>query len=96
VEDVPCFTFEEDKIIGKRLKTPTAIRTVPVHPQLVELGWLRYVDDVRRRDGVDAWLFAPISPQASGVLKAWTKWFIVARSFTRSGILSRTPLGQPT
>ncbi len=75
VEGVPCFTFEEDKIIGKRLKTPTAIRTVPIHPQLIELGWLRYVDDVRRRDGVDAWLFAPISPQASGVLKAWTKWF---------------------
>src|SRR6516225_715826 len=61
VEGVPCFTFEEDKIIGKRLKTPTAIRTVPVHPQLIELGWLRYVDDVRHRDGVDAWLFAPIS-----------------------------------
>jgi len=75
VEGVPCFTFEEDKIIGKRLKTPTAIRTVPVHPQLIEFGWLRYVDDVRRRDGMDAWLFAPISPQASGVLKAWTKWF---------------------
>ena len=75
VDGVPCFTFEEDKIIGKRLKTPTAIRTVPIHPQLIELGWLRYVDDVRRRDGVDAWLFAPISPQASGVLKAWTKWF---------------------
>jgi integrase len=75
VEGVPCFTFEEDKIIGKRLKTPTAVRTVPVHPQLIELGWLRYVDDVRRRDGVDAWLFAPISPQASSVLKAWTKWF---------------------
>jgi integrase len=75
VEGVPCFTFEEDKIIGKRLKTPTAIRTVPVHPQLIELGWLRYVDDVRRRDGVDAWLFASISPQAVGALKAWTKWF---------------------
>jgi integrase len=75
VEGVPCFTFEEDKIIGKRLKTPTAIRTVPVHPQLIELGWLHYVDDVRHRDGVDAWLFAPISPQAVGALKAWTKWF---------------------
>jgi integrase len=75
VEGMPCFMFEEDKIIGKRLKTPTAIRTVPVHPQLIELGWLRYVDDVRRRDGVDAWLFAPVSPQASSMLKAWTKWF---------------------
>src|SRR5262249_44616757 len=67
--------FEEDKIMGKRLKTPTAIRTVPIHPQLIELGWLRYVDDVRGRGGADAWLFAPISPQAGGALKAWTKWF---------------------
>jgi integrase len=75
VEGMPCFTFEEDKIIGKRLKTSTAIRTVPVHPQLIELGWLDYVEEVGRGNNENAWLFAPISPQAVGALKAWTKWF---------------------
>jgi integrase len=87
VEGVPCFTFVEDKSIGKRLKTPTAIRTIPIHPQLIELGWLRYVDDVRRRGGADAWLFALIAPQAGGGLKAWTKWF--GRYLRSVGIVDR-------
>jgi integrase len=42
VEHVPCFTFIEDKKIGKRLKTATAVRTVPIHPQLITLGWLQH------------------------------------------------------
>jgi len=75
VEQVPCFSFIEDKKIGKRLKTATAVRTVPIHPQLVTLGWLQHIDAVRRRDGATAWLFPEISPQARGALKAWTKWF---------------------
>jgi integrase len=75
IEHVPCFTFIEDKKIGKRLKTATAVRTVPVHPQLITLGWLQHVDAVRRRDGATAWLFPEISPEVRGALKAWTKWF---------------------
>jgi integrase len=75
VEHVPCFTFIEDKKIGKRLKTATAVRTVSIHPQLITLGWLQHVDAVRRRDGATAWLFPEISPQFRGALKAWTKWF---------------------
>jgi len=76
IERVPCFSFVEDKRSGKRLKSATALRTVPVHPQLVTLGWLRYVDTVRQRDGGSAWLFPQISPQVPGAIKAWTKWFI--------------------
>jgi integrase len=75
IEHVPCFTFIEDKKIGKRLKTATAVRTVPIHPQLITLGWLRHLDTVRQRDGATAWLFPEISPQVRGALKAWTKWF---------------------
>ena len=76
VERVPCFTFVEDKKIGKRLKSATAVRAVPVHPELIKLGWLGHVDAVRRRNGDTAWLFPEISPQVHGALKAWTKWFI--------------------
>ena len=75
VEHVPCFMFIEDKKIGKRLKTATAVRTVPIHPQLITLRWLQHVDAVRRRDGPTAWIFPEISPQVRGGLKAWTKWF---------------------
>jgi len=52
VEHVPCFMFIEDKKIGKRLKTATAVRTVPIHPQLITLRWLQHVDAVRRRDAL--------------------------------------------
>jgi len=72
IEHVPCFTFIEDKKVGKRLKTATAVRTVPIHPQLITLGWLQHVDGVRRRAGATAWLFPEISPQVRGGL---TKWF---------------------
>ncbi len=30
-----------------RSKTPTGIRTIPLHPAIVELGFLRYVDNIR-------------------------------------------------
>jgi integrase len=75
LEHVSCLMFIEDKKIGRRLKTATAVRTVPIHPQLVTLGWLQHVAAVRRRDGATAWLFPEISPQVRGALKAWTKWF---------------------
>jgi integrase len=75
IERVPCFMFLEDPRIGKRLKSSTAVRTVPVHPELIKLGWLDHVDAVRRNYGDTAWLFPKIAPQTSGALKAWTKWF---------------------
>jgi integrase len=75
IERVPCFSFVEDKKIGRRLKSATALRTVPIHPQLITLGWLRYVAAVRSRDGDGAWLFPQISPQVPASIKAWTKWF---------------------
>jgi integrase len=84
VEGVPCFTFLEDAKIGKRLKSSTAVRTVPVHPELTKLGWLDHVDTVRRHCGDTAWLFSKIAPQTSGALKAWTKWF--GRYLRRTGI----------
>jgi integrase len=73
VERVWCFVFVEDRKVGRRLKSATAVRTVPVHPKLCEIGWLRYVDTVRRSGG--GWLFPEISPELPSALKAWTKWF---------------------
>jgi integrase len=75
IERVPCFSFVEDKRTGRTLKSSTAARTVPIHPQLITLGWLRYVAAVRSRDGDGAWLFPQISPQLPAAIKAWTKWF---------------------
>ena len=75
VADVVCFRFVEDTARGKRLKTETSARTVPVHPELIKLGWLHYVDGVKRKSGANIWLFPAVSPEAPGAIKAWTKWF---------------------
>lgn len=75
IDDVVCFRFVADRDTGKSLKTETSARTVPVHPQLIELGFLRYVDDVKHKAGATAWLFPQVSPAVPGGIKAWTKWF---------------------
>jgi integrase len=61
---------------GKRLKTASSQRVVAIHPQLVKLGFLNFVDSVRGRDGANAWLFPLVAPDKgrSGVA-AWSKWF---------------------
>ena len=75
VDGVFCFTFVEERALGKKLKTRASARTVPIHPQLIKLGWLTYVDAVRRDGGEKAWLFPQVAPGVPNALKAWTKWF---------------------
>jgi hypothetical protein len=38
---------------GKRVKTRRSQRAVPVHPELIKLGFLDYLQDVRRTQGDD-------------------------------------------
>jgi len=59
---------------GKKLKTKSSERVIPVHPQLMKLGFLKYVDE-RRREGDKAWLFPTVAPDQKGALAAWSKWF---------------------
>lgn len=53
---VPLMWFTRDTKAGRRLKTKSSERVVPVHPQLIEIGFLNYVAE-RRKDGEQAWLF---------------------------------------
>lgn len=71
---IPLIWFLRDKKTGRRLKTKTSERVVPVHPQLVKLGFLTYVAE-RRKDGEDAWLFPTVAPNVRGGLRAWAKWW---------------------
>jgi integrase len=60
---------------GRRLKTKSSERAVPIHPQLVKLGFLKYVA-ARERDGANAWLFPLIAPEKGRAgVAAWSKWF---------------------
>lgn len=63
-----------DTKAGRRLKTRTSQRVVPVHPQLITLGFLKYVE-ARRRESETAWLFPTVAPEMKGSLSAWSKWW---------------------
>ncbi|WP_461327976.1 DUF6538 domain-containing protein [Bradyrhizobium huanghuaihaiense] len=71
---VPLMWFTRDTKAGRRLKTKTSERVVPVHPQLITLGFLKYVE-ARRKDGDKAWLFPTVAPDQKGALSAWSKWW---------------------
>jgi integrase len=68
-------TITEDREAGKSLKTRNSQRAVPVHPELRRLGFLDYVEKVRREHGGQAWLFPLVAPDKGGGAAAWTKWF---------------------
>lgn len=71
---VSLMWFMRDTKAGRRLKTKTSERVVPVHPQLIAFGFLGYVA-ARRGEGEGAWLFPTVAPDQKGALSAWSKWW---------------------
>ncbi len=68
--------IDEDVERGVRVKTKASRRTVPLHPKLLELGFLGLVEARRRSDGPDAMLFPLLSQgQRGGYGENWSKWF---------------------
>jgi integrase len=73
--DHPVIVLTEDKSRSRSLKTPGSARTIPLHPELIRLGFMQFVDNVRRKHGDTAWLFPKIAPDQRSGVSAWTKWF---------------------
>ncbi len=60
---------------GKRLKTKSSRRKVPIHAELVRLGFLVYVE-ARRKSGAGALLFPDLKADSKGVMTGnWSKWW---------------------
>jgi len=70
----PLLWIIPDRNVGRRVKTETSERVVPLHSHLRSLGFLDYVAS-RSREGEKAWLFPTIAPDQRGGLKAWSKWW---------------------
>ena len=66
--------INEERKAGRRLKTKQSERFIPVHPQLIELGFLDFVAAQARRAADDAWLFPLVAPGTKGTA-AYSKWF---------------------
>jgi integrase len=52
IQDDKVWMFSVDEEDDKRVKTENSIRNVPIHPQLVSLGFLKYVEILKSK-GVD-------------------------------------------
>jgi integrase len=61
---------------GRRLKTAGSARVIPVHHELVRIGFARFTDAVRTSCGSEGRLFPLLTPGPKGGFgEAWSKWF---------------------
>jgi integrase len=78
IDGIECFVVTTRSMIGttdKRLKTRNSERLVPVHPRLIELGFLKFVSDMKS-SGKDK-MFYDINPGKDGIRStSFSKWFI--------------------
>lgn len=68
------FRIVEDEADGLTVKNTGSIRRVPVHPELIRLGFLSYVEGLREQG--EKWLFPDLDPDRDGTrTAAWSKWY---------------------
>jgi integrase len=71
---------------GKRTKTKSSRRRVPLHPELLRLGFLEYVE--RQRAAGQVWLFSELRPTSYGSrTAAWSKYW--GRHARELGVLDK-------
>ena len=94
VEGIDCISvndieaYEDVEVEGrrKRLKTKNARRLVPIHPELIRIGVLRYVEEMREKK--QAHLFPELSrTRRDGPAQAASNWF--QRFRDRAGITEK-------
>jgi integrase len=74
LDGVLCFVVSATEGDGKRLKTAASYRVVPVHPELLRIGFAKYVSD--RRRGKDVRLFPDLTEDSLGLYSGkFSKWF---------------------
>jgi integrase len=86
-QDVDIWVFDINGDEDKKLKTEASDRLIPIHSQLIELGFLDYVQSLRRKKVVR--LFPELKPDKYGSYGASaSKWF--SRYKTGCGITIST------
>lgn len=73
IEDGVQFLFIHTGDNGRRVKNRSGRRRVPVHPELIRLGFLAYVDERRRLK--DRSLFPDLKSKRSEITAAWSSWW---------------------
>lgn len=65
----------------RSVKNVSVLRTIPVHPRLIELGFAEYVESRRKFSGIEAPLFQSSIPTPGGISPMWGRAF--EQSFLR-------------
>ena len=92
IDGIACFNVTEDGggELGsgdhKHVKSAAGVRLMPLHPDLVSLGLLRFVERRRKKAKSNGRVFAEITYGADGMPSSiFSKWF--ARFLTKVGIV---------
>jgi integrase len=73
---VHFMTVIEDEEEGRGVKTDTSVRAIPIHSERIRVGFLEFVEVVRRSGGQSARLFPKLTPGPKGGFgEAFSKWF---------------------
>jgi integrase len=73
---ITMITIREDLEQGRTLKTLASRRVVPVHPELIRIGFLEFVESLRPKEAKEARLFPLLTAGSRGGLgEGWSKWF---------------------
>ncbi len=76
---------QDDENLGQRIKSQSARRFVPIHPELERLGFIALTEKLRVSGGIR--LFPELRPDGTGYFSGhFSKWF--ARYLDRIGIIS--------
>lgn len=75
--DTGVWTIRFDRDSGKSIKNATSIRRVPVHPLLLELGFLSFVQQRTKEVGADASLWPGFEDRSKlrTRINRWGEWF---------------------
>ncbi|MCK1744304.1 glycosyltransferase [Bradyrhizobium sp. 139] len=87
--DTSLMSIAREAAAGKRVKSDAGERVVPLHPQIIQLGFLEYVAQRNTEEGENAWLFPAVAPDQRGGRKAWAKWWGRYRQFFTVGMKLR-------
>jgi integrase len=81
------WVIDINDIDGKHLKTKAATRKIPLHPQLIDLGFLVYLNDVKANFKSEKLIFPYLTANKYSMLSSGpSKWF--ARFLQKIGIES--------
>lgn len=74
VEGIPVIHIREDGSVKKALKNQTATRTLPIHPELVRLGFLKFVSRQKGKKSTKLFPDLPIGKKGTAV-DPFQKWW---------------------